>query len=134
MRLICNAKWYWVFWKVHLPVTFLNNNSWSKYFNWWTWRFDYLCICKTKESISDKSYTLAIFCLFLLMVYFILSQHNFLKRCLGLKLLNPLTCMSDQGRISPYNIKTILSRQVMRIKKNISLGVFGVDPIQNSPK
>ena len=34
--------------------------------------------------------------------------------------LKPLTPMSDQDRISPYNINTISSRQVMRIKKNIS--------------
>ena len=32
---------------------------------------------------------------------------------------HPLTPMSDQDRISPYNINTISSRQVMRIKKNI---------------
>ena len=32
----------------------------------------------------------------------------------------PLTPMNDQDRISPYNITTILSRQEMRIKKNIS--------------
>ena len=30
---------------------------------------------------------------------------------------NPLTPTSDQDRISPYNINTISSRQVMRIKK-----------------
>ena len=35
-------------------------------------------------------------------------------------LLNPLTTMCDQDRISPYNINTISSRQVIRIKKNIS--------------
>ena len=34
--------------------------------------------------------------------------------------LNPLTPMSDQDRISPYNIDTISSRQVMRKKKNIN--------------
>ena len=34
--------------------------------------------------------------------------------------LNPFTPMSDQDRISPYNINTISSRQVMRIEKNIS--------------
>ena len=34
--------------------------------------------------------------------------------------LKPLTPMGDQDRISPYNINTISSRQVMRIKKNIS--------------
>ena len=33
--------------------------------------------------------------------------------------LNPLTLMGDQHRISPYNINTISSRQVMRNKKNI---------------
>lgn len=33
---------------------------------------------------------------------------------------NPLTPMSDQEIISPYNISTILSRQEMRIKKNIN--------------
>ena len=32
-------------------------------------------------------------------------------------LLNPLTLMSDQDRISPYSINTISTRQVMRIKK-----------------
>ena len=30
------------------------------------------------------------------------------------------TPMSDQDRISPYNIKAISSKQVMRIKKNIN--------------
>ena len=32
-------------------------------------------------------------------------------------MLNPLTLMSDQDRISPYNINTISSKQMMRIKK-----------------
>ena len=31
-----------------------------------------------------------------------------------------LTPMSDQDRISPYNINAISSKQVMRIKKNIN--------------
>ena len=38
--------------------------------------------------------------------------------------VNPLTPMSDQDRISPYNINTISSRQVMRIKKNIIQGII----------
>ena len=38
--------------------------------------------------------------------------------------VNPLTPMSDQDKISPYNIDTISSRQVMRIKKNINLGII----------
>ena len=33
---------------------------------------------------------------------------------------NSLTLLSDQDRISPYNINTISSRQVMRIKKTLS--------------
>ena len=32
---------------------------------------------------------------------------------------NPSIPMSDQDRISPYNINTISSRQVMRINKNM---------------
>ena len=40
--------------------------------------------------------------------------------------------MSDKDRISPYNINTIPSRQVMRIKKNIDCDLL-VDPIPNSP-
>ena len=34
--------------------------------------------------------------------------------------IKPFTPMSDQDRISPYNNKTISSKQVMRIKKNIN--------------
>ena len=41
-----------------------------------------------------------------------------------LKEINSLTSMSDQDRISPYNINTTSSRQVMRIKKNIILGII----------
>ena len=34
--------------------------------------------------------------------------------------VNPSTAMSDQDRISHYDINTLSSRQVMRIKKNTS--------------
>ena len=37
--------------------------------------------------------------------------------------INPLTPMNDQDRISPYNINTISNRQVMRINKNINMGI-----------
>ena len=37
--------------------------------------------------------------------------------------INPLTPVSDQDRISPYNINTISTREVMRIQKNINLGL-----------
>ena len=41
--------------------------------------------------------------------------------------------MSDQDRISPYNISTIsIGRQVMRIEKNMSSGGLKVDQIPNS--
>ena len=36
--------------------------------------------------------------------------------------VNPLTPISDQDRISPHNINTISSRQVMGIKKIYQLG------------
>ena len=32
--------------------------------------------------------------------------------------------MSDQVRISPYNINTIPTREVMKLKKNINLGII----------
>ena len=37
---------------------------------------------------------------------------------------NPFTPTSDQDRISPYNINTISSRQVMRIEKNINYEII----------
>ena len=46
------------------------------------------------------------------------------------RFLNPLTPISNQNRISLYNINTISTRQVMRIKKNINLEI--VDSILNS--
>ena len=44
---------------------------------------------------------------------------------------NPLIPMSDQDRISPCNINTISSIQVMRTKKILVKGLL-VDPIPNS--
>ena len=55
--------------------------------------------------------------------------------CNGTKrntLFNPLSPMSDQDRISPYNVITISSRQVMRIEKILIRGLL-VDPLPNSP-
>ena len=46
--------------------------------------------------------------------------------------INFLTLVSDQERISPYEIKTVESRQEMRMKKLSINGLF-VDPIPNSP-
>ena len=36
---------------------------------------------------------------------------------------DPLTPMSDQDRISPYSINTISTRQVIKIQKDINLGI-----------
>ena len=47
--------------------------------------------------------------------------------------INLLTLVSDQERISPYEIKTVESRQEMRMKKLSINGLFVVDPIPNSP-
>ena len=44
-----------------------------------------------------------------------------------------LTSVSDQGEISPYNINTITSRQVLRIKGKILTRELLVDLISNSP-
>ena len=44
-------------------------------------------------------------------------------------MLNPITPMSDQDRISPYNINTISRKDEMRIRK-ISIWKLLVDPIQ----
>ena len=38
--------------------------------------------------------------------------------------INPLTPMSDRDRISPYSIDIMSSRQVVRIKKYINLGII----------
>ena len=46
-------------------------------------------------------------------------------------LLNCLTLITDKDRISPYNINTISSREVMRIKK-MSIRAILVDPVLNS--
>ena len=39
-------------------------------------------------------------------------------------LLNPLTTISDQDRISSYNIDTVSTKQVMRKKENIDLEIL----------
>ena len=45
---------------------------------------------------------------------------------------NPLNPMSDQNRVSPYNITKMLSRKVMQIYQNINEQLL-VDPIPSSP-
>ena len=39
-------------------------------------------------------------------------------------IIDPLTPVSDQDRISPYSDNAISTRYVMRIKKNINLGII----------
>ena len=49
------------------------------------------------------------------------------------EIVSILTSVSDQGEISPYNINTITSRQVLRIKeKNIDKGIIGWSNIKFS--
>ena len=47
-------------------------------------------------------------------IFVVLGMHHQLMP------LNFLTAIRDQDRISPYNINTISSRQVMRIKRIIN--------------
>ena len=46
-----------------------------------------------------------------------------MNRC-KLVTINPFTPMSDEDRISPNSINTISSRQVVRKKKYINLGII----------
>ena len=55
---------------------------------------------------------------------------NFFK---FVEIVTILTSVSDQGEISPYNINTITSRQVLRIKGKILTRELLVDLISNSP-
>ena len=45
---------------------------------------------------------------------------------------NPLNPMSDQNRVSPYNITTVLSRKVMQVYQNINKQLL-VDPMPSFP-
>ena len=49
---------------------------------------------------------------------------DFLNEAIAEK-INPLIPVSDEDRISSYNINTISTRIVMRKKKNINLGIIG---------
>ena len=44
------------------------------------------------------------------LVVFVFGEQCGEQFCMLLLLLNPLTSLSDQDRISPYNINTILNR------------------------
>ena len=52
-------------------------------------------------------------------------EPNWKKKKKAKGFINPFIPTSDQDRISPYNINTISSRQVMRIEKNINHGIIG---------
>ena len=56
----------------------------------------------------------------LLVHYTVTSNLCIIILSLTIPLINPFTPISDQDRISPYNINTISCRQVMRIDTNIS--------------
>ena len=54
------------------------------------------------------------------------SKLELFKVCVLIRInfFNFLTLLSDQDRISPYNINPISSRQVMRIKEKDQLGKY----------
>ena len=54
------------------------------------------------------------------------SKLELFKVCVPLRInfFNLLTLLSDQDRISPYNINPISSRQVMKIKEKDQLGKY----------
>ena len=52
------------------------------------------------------------------------EKRNYLLVTSGKEQVNPLIPMSDKGRISLYNINTIATIQLMRIEKNIRLGII----------
>ena len=56
----------------------------------------------------------------LLVHYTVTSNLCIIILSLTIPLINPFTPISDQDRISPYNINTISCRQVLRIDTNIS--------------
>ena len=63
------------------------------------------------------------FCLFIFVIK--LAQYIAINHAIMVKIqFSPLTPMSDQDRISPYNINTISTRYVMRIKENINLRII----------
>ena len=52
------------------------------------------------------------------------EKKRFLNEAIAEK-INPLIPVSDEDRISSYNISTISTRIVMRKKKNINLRIIG---------
>ena len=61
------------------------------------------------------------------------SEREPVLRAVILFNLNLFTPMSDQERISPCNINTILNRQETRIEKKYQFRGLLADPIPNSP-
>ena len=58
---------------------------------------------------------------------------KFFECCFRMR-LNPLTTMSVQNKIYPYNINKTSSKQAIRIKGKISIRGLWVQLIPNSPK
>ena len=92
----------------------------------------YLFNKQTKEQLTMSEYVQGVW----LLIYFFIAlcieldslncryiPSKSLCCCCGVVFFNPLTPICDQDRISPYNINTISSRQVMGIKRNINLGI-----------
>ena len=71
-----------------------------------------------------KDFTEEVFIIFVLLnLYYFLNKNiisNYCVAFIGKVIVNPLSPMSNQDKISPYNINAKSSRKVMRIKKNIN--------------
>ena len=92
----------------------------------------YLFNKQTKEQLTMSEYVQGVWLLIYFFVALCIELDSFNYRyipskclccCCGVVFSNPLTPICDQDRISPYNINTISSRQVMGIKRNINLGI-----------
>ena len=82
---------------------------------WYTTKFTFLgffgfSICQTWDMVVKRSRST---CRAIMKTFFTPSFNRISLPCSST--LNPFTPTSDQDRISPYNINTISSRQVMRI-------------------
>ena len=82
--------------------------------------------CFTMDPVGELLFVCLFVCFFVLYSQTIhnLSTFRRLRWHFFTFNLNPLTPMSDQERISPFNINIISSRLVMTIKEDINQGII----------
>ena len=77
-----------------------------------------LTLATTLENVSNRKET---FLISIIVCSFFCQFKELVENYpISLSQCKPLTPISDQDKISPHNIKTISSRQVMTIKKNFN--------------